>query len=72
MIEAKTGSADIAGPRDRSDFQNLNRNKRSLCLDLKTAEGRQVFFRLVAQSDLVFENFRTLWLPTRRRQWDGY
>jgi formyl-CoA transferase len=58
MIEAKTGSAEIAGPRDRSDFQNLHRNKRSLCLDLKSARGREVFFRLAKQSDLIFENFR--------------
>ena len=58
MIEAKTGSADIAGPRDRSDFQNLHRNKRSLCLDLKTKRGRDVFFRLAERADLVFENFR--------------
>src|ERR1700719_3170394 len=69
MIEAKTGSADIAGPRDRSDFQNLHRNKRSLCLDLKTSTGREVFFRMAEQADLVFENFRP---DVKRRLGIGY
>ncbi len=58
MIEAKTGSSDIAGARHRSDFQNLHRNKRSLCLDLKSAQGREVLFRLARGADLLFENFR--------------
>ncbi len=58
MIEAKEGSAAIAGPRDRSDFQNLHRNKKSLCLDLKSPRGRDVFLRLAEQADLVFENYR--------------
>src|SRR5580765_2908386 len=58
MIEAKTGSSDIAGARDRSDFQNLHRGKRSLCLDLKAPRGREVLFRLAKSADLLFENFR--------------
>ncbi|MEP7210499.1 MAG: CaiB/BaiF CoA-transferase family protein [Alphaproteobacteria bacterium] len=58
MVESKQGSSDIAGGRDRSDFQNLNRNKRSLALDLKSPEGRAVFLRMAAQADVLFENFR--------------
>ena len=46
------------GPRNGSDFQNLHRNKRSLALDLKTAEGLAAFKRLVAKADVVVENFR--------------
>jgi len=58
MVEAKAGASDMAGGRHGSDFQNLNRNKRSLCLDLKSELGREVLLRLAAQADLLFENFR--------------
>lgn len=36
----------------------LNRNKRSVSCDLKTAEGRALLQRLAASSDVVFDNFR--------------
>lgn len=39
-------------------FQEYNRNKRSLTLDLTSAQGRELFGRLVAKSDIVIENFR--------------
>lgn len=39
-------------------FLALNRNKRSVVLDLTSAEGRQVFHRLVADADAVVENLR--------------
>lgn len=39
-------------------FNFTNRNKRSLCLDLKTDVGRDIFLRLVAVSDILVENFR--------------
>ena len=35
----------------------LNRNKRSLCVDLKQAEGRERVLELIAKSDVVMENF---------------
>ncbi|MBN8985691.1 MAG: CoA transferase, partial [Rhizobiales bacterium] len=36
----------------------FNRGKRSLCLDLKAAEGRAVAQRLAAESDIFIEGFR--------------
>ncbi|MFL9926340.1 CaiB/BaiF CoA-transferase family protein [Herbaspirillum lusitanum] len=39
-------------------FRATNRNKKGLSLDLKQAAGRAAFLRLVANSDVVVENFR--------------
>ena len=46
------------GERQSGYFLRFNRNKRSITLDLKTDEGRGVFLRLAAQSDVVVENYR--------------
>jgi formyl-CoA transferase len=43
---------------DGSDGFNLNRNKRSMTLDLGTPAGLEVFLELVDRSDVVVENFR--------------
>ena len=39
-------------------FVGVNRSKRSLALDLKSASGRGVLGRLLAQADVLIENFR--------------
>jgi len=39
-------------------FVNLNRNKKSLALDLKHPEGQALFFRLLDGADVVLENLR--------------
>jgi crotonobetainyl-CoA:carnitine CoA-transferase CaiB-like acyl-CoA transferase len=39
-------------------FMNLNRNKKSLTLNLKTTEGKRVLLDLVKHSDVLIENFR--------------
>ena len=39
-------------------FIATNRNKRGICLDLKSSEGRKLFLSMVADSDIVVENFR--------------
>lgn len=39
-------------------FHSLNRNKRSITLDLKSDEGREVFLDLVKTADVLIESFR--------------
>jgi crotonobetainyl-CoA:carnitine CoA-transferase CaiB-like acyl-CoA transferase len=39
-------------------FAVLNRNKKSLALDMKDARGREIFGKLAARADIITENFR--------------
>ena len=39
-------------------FLSLNRGKRSICVDLKTDEGREVLLRLARDADVLLESFR--------------
>ena len=48
----------VTGKRDGFDFQNLQRNKRSLSIDLKSDEGYKLFLELARKSDVILENFR--------------
>jgi crotonobetainyl-CoA:carnitine CoA-transferase CaiB-like acyl-CoA transferase len=57
-IESPEGDAGLGGERHGPDFQNLHRNKRSLTLNLKSPDGVAVMKRLVAQADVVVENYR--------------
>lgn len=41
-----------------ASFLSLNRNKRSLSVDLKTERGREVVHRLVATADIFLQNYR--------------
>lgn len=43
---------------ESSAFLRLNRSKRSVALDLKSKDGRQVFLRLAGRADVVVENIR--------------
>lgn len=38
-------------------FGSFNRNKRSICIDLKRPEGRDLVLRLISSSDVLIENF---------------
>jgi crotonobetainyl-CoA:carnitine CoA-transferase CaiB-like acyl-CoA transferase len=43
---------------DSLGFINMNRNKRSIVLNLKTEAGRNVFYQLVRTADVLIENYR--------------
>ena len=46
-------------------FQNTNRGKRSITLDVRQTEGQGLFLRLAERADAVVENFRAGWLAAR-------
>ncbi len=46
------------GASETTYFNSVNRNKRSVCLDLQTAEGQQIARELAQQSDVVIQNFK--------------
>ncbi len=39
-------------------FMSINRNKRSMTLNLKSGEGKKIFTNLVKDADIVVENYR--------------
>src|SRR5947199_3132554 len=49
----------VGGSRHGFDFQNLHRNKRAMTLNLKSTEGRDIFFKLAEKADVVVENYRS-------------
>jgi alpha-methylacyl-CoA racemase len=57
-IETPPESPESADGRRRAAFAYVNRNKRSLALNLKAPEGQAVFKRLAAQADVLMEGFR--------------
>jgi crotonobetainyl-CoA:carnitine CoA-transferase CaiB-like acyl-CoA transferase len=52
----------ITGEGSRVSFLHatVNRNKRSLTLDLRSPAGRVAFLKLAARSDIVVQNFRPM------------
>ena len=47
----------MKGP-DSLGFLNMNRNKRSVALDLKSEAGKAVLLKLVQEADILIENYR--------------
>lgn len=48
----------LGAGRNTADWQNLQRNRRSLTLNLKDPKGLEIFYKLAATADVVVENFR--------------
>jgi CoA:oxalate CoA-transferase len=61
-VESRDGDPSrvtgIMGGGENPYFVNLNRNKRSITLDLKADEGKEIVRRLAKSSDVLVENFR--------------
>src|SRR6202011_280406 len=62
LEEPKGGDIARRNMRDREDSDSLffllfNANKRSLTLNLKTADGKRLFKEVIARSDVLLENF---------------
>lgn len=65
---ARTNMADKQG--ESLFFLVLNANKRSLTLNLKTDEGKRLFKQVIAQSDVLVENFGPGALDRMGLGWD--
>lgn len=63
--QPKVGDAARNMPNYGSTFFFLNRNKRSLALDLKSPQGTEIFERLICESDVVLDNFA----PAQLERW---
>ena len=61
-IEAPDGDPSrvtgIMGKGENPYFVNLNRNKRTITVDMKQEEGKEIVRRLAKRSDVLVENFR--------------
>ena len=58
MPEALEADGALGAKRHTADFQNLQRNKRSLTLNMKDPDGVALLKKLVKSADVVVENFR--------------
>lgn len=57
LEEPKGGDVARAQNKDELFFLVFNANKRSVTLNLKTEEGKDLFRKLIAKSDVLIENF---------------
>jgi formyl-CoA transferase len=57
-IEMPKDDDDDSNGTDRSDYQNLQRNKRSIAINLKNSDGLRILKQLVSTTDIFIESFR--------------
>lgn len=63
----------FAGERDKNRsgyFVSLNRNKKSLVLDLKSDQGKRILTELIKKSDVIVENFRPTTMKKLGFSWE--
>lgn len=53
------GEPTDTAPGESAYFLSVNRNKRSITLNLKSEAGLEIMQRLIAEADVLVENFRT-------------
>ncbi len=58
FVESVAGIPNMMPDGRSALFEAVNRNKRSLALDLKSEQGRELFRRLIADTDVFIENYR--------------
>jgi crotonobetainyl-CoA:carnitine CoA-transferase CaiB-like acyl-CoA transferase len=58
MLQEGDEDPMMGGSRHGPDFFNLHRNKRSMTLNLKTADGVAILKKLAAGADVLIENYR--------------
>ena len=68
-MSRRMGPHFLAG--ESAYYLNFNRNKLGITLDLRNPQGREVFYRLVGVSDVVFDAFRPTVLPRMGLDYDN-
>ena len=58
FVQSVAGIPNVMPDGRSALFEAVNRNKRSLALDLKTERGQQIFRELIVDSDVFIENYR--------------
>jgi crotonobetainyl-CoA:carnitine CoA-transferase CaiB-like acyl-CoA transferase len=62
---------EAEGEKTAAYFHSANRGKRSIICDFRTAEGQETVRRLVADADVVIENFKVGGLAKYRLDWEN-
>ena len=57
-MPSEPGDEGLGGARHAPDFVNLQRNKRSITLNLKKEKGLNIFLNLARTADVIVENYR--------------
>jgi len=58
FVESVAGIPNMMPDGHSALFEAVNRNKRSLALDLKSERGRELFRELIVDTDVFIENYR--------------